>query len=108
MLDGPAQRGRRFREGQGGAPCLENFFLRGAAAPARWCGRRSTCWFSCPPCSRRCRRPAAGVSLSSLQRSVISLNPELPEAGALREWWEASGRSAALSAAGEGLESAVK
>mmetsp|Transcript_39697 Transcript_39697/g.86448 ORF Transcript_39697/g.86448 Transcript_39697/m.86448 type:complete len:589 (-) Transcript_39697:400-2166(-) len=50
-----------------------------------------------------------GVSLSTLGRTVVSINPkELPEAEALREWFEAGGKSAPTVAAGAGLASANK
>lgn len=49
----------------------------------------------------------AGVSVSSLQRSQIRVDPDdLPEAGRLRGWYEAEGRGASTSPVGEGLASA--
>ncbi|KAI7845557.1 hypothetical protein COHA_000848 [Chlorella ohadii] len=49
-----------------------------------------------------------GVSVSSLQRSAVLVNPDLPEATALRQWWESSGCTAATSHVGEGLATAIK
>ncbi|GAB4813811.1 hypothetical protein N2152v2_000857 [Parachlorella kessleri] len=49
-----------------------------------------------------------GVSVSALTRSAVLLNPELPEAAALRSWYESSGRGQATQHVGEGLESAIK
>ncbi|KAK9794335.1 hypothetical protein WJX73_003860 [Symbiochloris irregularis] len=49
-----------------------------------------------------------GVSVSALQRSVVAINPEGPEAAELREWWDTEGISAPTQHAGEGLASARK
>ena len=46
-----------------------------------------------------------GVSLSTVSRSVISINPESEEAKKLREWYDSEGRGASTQAAGEGLAS---
>ena len=40
---------------------------------------------------------AAGVSLSSGARSALAINPESAQAEALRSWWDAEGRTAALT-----------
>lgn len=50
----------------------------------------------------------AGVSVSTVTRSAIAINPEGEAAEALRGWWDATGCTAALSHAGEGLASAIK
>ena len=50
----------------------------------------------------------AGVSVSTITRSAIAINPEGEEADALRGWWDATGCSAVLTHAGEGLASALK
>jgi hypothetical protein len=50
----------------------------------------------------------AGVSVSTISRSAIAINPESEEATALRGWWDATGCTAALTHAGEGLSSALK
>jgi hypothetical protein len=48
--------------------------------------------------------PVAGVSVSALQRSVVQVDPmDLKEAAELREWYDAVGRGADTTAAGEGL-----
>lgn len=50
-----------------------------------------------------------GVSVSSLQRSHVVINPPaLPEAVALRAWWESEGSGAATVHAGAGLATALK
>ncbi|PSC74786.1 Replication A 70 kDa DNA-binding subunit isoform A [Micractinium conductrix] len=50
-----------------------------------------------------------GVSVSSLQRSAVLINPtDIPEAVVLREWYDSEGRGAATTHVGEGLASAIK
>ncbi|KAL4439681.1 hypothetical protein ABPG75_002682 [Micractinium tetrahymenae] len=50
-----------------------------------------------------------GVSVSTLQRSAVLINPsDIPEAAVLRGWYDASGRNAATVHVGEGLATAVK
>jgi replication factor A1 len=52
-----------------------------------------------------------GVSVSSVGRSTVLINPtpeQAPEAAGLREWYEAAGRGAATSHVGEGLATAIK
>lgn len=51
--------------------------------------------------------PARGA-VSSLQRSAVLINPDVPEAVALRQWYDSSGRGAAMSHVGEGLATALK
>ena len=46
--------------------------------------------------------------MSTITRSAIAINPEGAEADALRGWWDATGCSAVLTHAGEGLASALK
>jgi len=50
----------------------------------------------------------AGVSVSTISRSAIATNPDSQEAAALRGWWDATGCTAALTHAGEGLSSALR
>lgn len=52
--------------------------------------------------------PPLPPAVSSLQRSAVLVNPEVPETAALREWYEATGRGAATSHVGEGLATALK
>ena len=49
----------------------------------------------------------AGVSLSTVSRSVVQVNPDNEEAQKLREWYDTEGRGAATQAAGEGLMTAT-
>ena len=46
--------------------------------------------------------------MSALQRSVVGVNPDTPEANELREWWDSEGITAPTQHAGEGLASARK
>ena len=48
------------------------------------------------------------MSVSTVTRSAVVINPENEEADALRSWWDSTGCTAALSHAGEGLASALK
>ena len=48
----------------------------------------------------------AGVSVSAGQRSDIQINPDTPEAQALRQWYDFEGRTASTQHAGEGLANA--
>lgn len=48
----------------------------------------------------------AGVSLSTVTRSGVSVEPEGERADALRRWWESDGRTAPTQHLGEGLASA--
>ena len=50
----------------------------------------------------------AGLSVSALSRSVITVEPEGKEADALRQWWESEGHCITATPAGEGLMSALK
>ena len=52
----------------------------------------------------KCMR--AGVSLSTVTRSGVSVEPEGERADALRRWWESDGRTAPTQHLGEGLASA--
>jgi replication factor A1 len=50
-----------------------------------------------------------GVSVSTLSRSLVTLEPEgVPEAAALRAWYDATGHAAAAAPVGEGMPSALK
>ncbi|KAK7347349.1 hypothetical protein VNO80_21879 [Phaseolus coccineus] len=43
-----------------------------------------------------------GVSLSTISRSVVLVNPDVPEAKKLRSWYEFEGKDAAMDALGSG------
>ncbi|KAK9812826.1 hypothetical protein WJX72_004357 [[Myrmecia] bisecta] len=49
-----------------------------------------------------------GVSLNTVSRSTLTINPDDAEAQALREWYDTVGRTAATSHAGEGLANALQ
>lgn len=49
---------------------------------------------------------AAGVSLSTVTRSVVSVEPQGEHADALRSWWASDGRITPTHHVGEGLASA--
>lgn len=66
---------------------------------------------ACPPPDPRplgCAPLPPRRAVSSLQRSAVLINPDLPEAVALRQWWDTTGHSEATTHVGEGLESAIK
>ena len=64
-------------------------------------------WGAVDNCPDFCWWCVAGVSVSSLQRSHLRVDPDdLPEAQRLRSWYDSEGRTAATSAVGEGLASA--
>ncbi|KAL3678223.1 hypothetical protein R1sor_021179 [Riccia sorocarpa] len=44
-----------------------------------------------------------GISLSSISKSTVIINPEIPEAKTLREWYDDTGRSATMAPAGANL-----
>ncbi|KAG9445573.1 hypothetical protein H6P81_011701 [Aristolochia fimbriata] len=46
-----------------------------------------------------------GVTLSSLSRSSMQINPEIPEAKKLRSWYESEGKGTSMAAVGAGLNS---
>ena len=48
----------------------------------------------------------AGVSVSTISRSTLSVEPEGTDAQQLRSWWENEGCTATISSAGEGLPTA--
>ncbi|KAB2609461.1 replication protein A 70 kDa DNA-binding subunit B-like [Pyrus ussuriensis x Pyrus communis] len=49
-----------------------------------------------------------GVSLSTLSRSTILVNPESPEAKKLRSWYDSEGRGASLASVGSGMSPLAK
>ncbi|CAN6717665.1 unnamed protein product [Malus baccata var. baccata] len=49
-----------------------------------------------------------GVSLSTLNRSTILVNPESPEARKLRSWYDSEGRGASLASVGSGMSPSAK
>ncbi|CAM6098031.1 unnamed protein product [Calypogeia fissa] len=48
-----------------------------------------------------------GVSLSTTTRSMVTINPDIDEARALREWFDGAGKTAALAPAGASLPNGV-
>nr|DAD35050.1 TPA_asm: hypothetical protein HUJ06_005690 [Nelumbo nucifera] len=44
-----------------------------------------------------------GVSLSSLNKSIVLVNPEIPESKKLKSWYESEGKGAAMASVGSGL-----
>lgn len=50
----------------------------------------------------------AGLSLSTVSRSVLQIEPDSPEAAELRRWWTSEGCTAEFAHAGEGLATAKK
>lgn len=44
-----------------------------------------------------------GVSLSTISRSVVMINPDMPEAKKLRNWYDFEGKDAAMDSVGSGL-----
>ncbi|XP_068654082.1 replication protein A 70 kDa DNA-binding subunit B [Aristolochia californica] len=49
-----------------------------------------------------------GVSLSTLSRSTVQINPEIPEAKKLRSWYESEGKGTLMEAVGSGINSVTK
>ncbi|VVA27628.1 PREDICTED: replication [Prunus dulcis] len=49
-----------------------------------------------------------GVSLSTLSRSTVVVNPELPEAKRLRSWYDSEGKGASLASVGNGMSPLAK
>ncbi|XP_068656397.1 replication protein A 70 kDa DNA-binding subunit B-like isoform X2 [Aristolochia californica] len=49
-----------------------------------------------------------GVSLSTLSRSTVQINPEIPEAKKLRSWYEYEGKETSMAAIGSGMNSVTK
>ncbi|TQD99980.1 hypothetical protein C1H46_014359 [Malus baccata] len=49
-----------------------------------------------------------GVSLSTLNRSTILVNPESPEARKLRSWYDSEGKGASLASVGSGMSPSAK
>ncbi|KAK9902800.1 hypothetical protein WJX75_006399 [Coccomyxa subellipsoidea] len=49
-----------------------------------------------------------GVSLSTVTRSVVTVEPDGDRAASLRQWWESNGRTAPTQHLGEGLASAKR
>lgn len=46
------------------------------------------------------------MSLSTISKTILTMDPEIPEALKLKQWYEDSGRTAPTTSAGEGLASA--
>ncbi|XP_027121735.1 replication protein A 70 kDa DNA-binding subunit B-like [Coffea arabica] len=49
-----------------------------------------------------------GVSLSTLSKSVVAINPEIPEAKKLRNWFDSEGKETSLASVGAGLSPTTK
>ncbi|KAM1295795.1 hypothetical protein ACFXTH_015657 [Malus domestica] len=49
-----------------------------------------------------------GVSLSTLSKSTILVNPESPEAKKLRSWYDSEGKGASLASVGSGMSPSAK
>ncbi|OIW18523.1 hypothetical protein TanjilG_13275 [Lupinus angustifolius] len=49
-----------------------------------------------------------GVSLSAINKSVVLINPDLPEANKLRCWYDSEGKEAAMASVGAGSSPASK
>ncbi|CDP19103.1 unnamed protein product [Coffea canephora] len=49
-----------------------------------------------------------GVSLSTLSKSVVAINPEIPEAKKLRNWFDSEGKETSLASVGAGLNPTTK
>ncbi|CAN6585055.1 unnamed protein product [Malus baccata var. baccata] len=49
-----------------------------------------------------------GVSLSTLNRSTILVNPESPEARKLRSWYDSEGKGSSLASVGSGMSPSAK
>ncbi|KMS97799.1 hypothetical protein BVRB_5g123610 [Beta vulgaris subsp. vulgaris] len=44
-----------------------------------------------------------GVSLSAISKSILKINPDLPESQKLRSWYDSEGREASLASVGAGM-----
>ncbi|KAJ4713205.1 Replication protein A subunit [Melia azedarach] len=49
-----------------------------------------------------------GVSLSTLGRSTVLVNPDIPESKKLRSWYESEGKGASMASIGSGLSPSAK
>ncbi|CAA2977525.1 replication A 70 kDa DNA-binding subunit B [Olea europaea subsp. europaea] len=49
-----------------------------------------------------------GLSLSTLSKSVVVINPDLPEAKKLRSWYDSEGKETSLAFVGSGLSPSTK
>ncbi|KAH7528873.1 hypothetical protein FEM48_Zijuj05G0124000 [Ziziphus jujuba var. spinosa] len=49
-----------------------------------------------------------GVSLSTLSRSTVLVNPDIPEAKKLRTWYDSEGKGASMASIGAGVSPATK
>ncbi|CAI9786728.1 unnamed protein product [Fraxinus pennsylvanica] len=49
-----------------------------------------------------------GLSLSTLSKSVVVINPDLPEAKKLRSWYDSEGKESSLASVGSGLNPSTK
>ncbi|KAF3976022.1 hypothetical protein CMV_000769 [Castanea mollissima] len=49
-----------------------------------------------------------GVSLSTLSRSVVLINPDLPEAKKLRSWYDSEGKESSMASVGSGMSPSSK
>lgn len=44
-----------------------------------------------------------GVSLSAISKSIVKINPDLPESEKLRTWYDSEGKEASLASVGAGM-----
>ncbi|KAF8041574.1 hypothetical protein BT93_A0234 [Corymbia citriodora subsp. variegata] len=49
-----------------------------------------------------------GLSLSTIRRSIVKLNPEIPEAKKLRSWFDSEGKSSSMDFVGSGAAASSK
>ncbi|KDP31353.1 hypothetical protein JCGZ_11729 [Jatropha curcas] len=49
-----------------------------------------------------------GVSLSTLGRSILQINPDIPDSNKLRSWYDSEGKEASMSSVGSGLSPSTK
>ncbi|XP_042449670.1 replication protein A 70 kDa DNA-binding subunit B-like [Zingiber officinale] len=49
-----------------------------------------------------------GVSLSTLSRSTVTINPDLPEAKKLKSWYDSEGKGASMASVGSSMISSTK
>ncbi|KAA8542553.1 hypothetical protein F0562_023705 [Nyssa sinensis] len=49
-----------------------------------------------------------GVSLSTLSKSIVVVNPDIPESKKLRSWYDSEGKEASMAAVGSGMSPTTK
>ena len=50
----------------------------------------------------------SGVSLSTISRSNVVINPESPEAKKLKSWYDSEGKETSMSSIGSGMSPSAK